>query len=109
MKWYIYNLEKKVKDCSRGNTYHNKKFKNEAERRELKIKHHEKYGWTITSPGEKIIDFCLINDLCEIKLYRKENTELKGITGKGGSNTTGKTTKKKAARENIFVPAAIKV
>ena len=40
-----------IKDTSRGNTYHNKRFKGIAESHGLKVSHHEKYGWTITEPN----------------------------------------------------------
>lgn len=43
---------KGIKDTSRGYTYHNKHFKEEAEKRGLLIEHDDKYGWTITSPAE---------------------------------------------------------
>lgn len=53
---HLYNLAHGVQDCSRGNTYHNKRFKEEAERRGLVISHHPTYGWTITEPSEALID-----------------------------------------------------
>jgi hypothetical protein len=46
---HIYNSIKNVKDTSRGFTYHNKRFKEEAERRGLNVVHHDKYGWANTS------------------------------------------------------------
>lgn len=46
---HLYNLENDIKDTSRGNTYHNKAFKEEAEKRGLIIEHDEKIGWSLTS------------------------------------------------------------
>ena len=43
-----------IKDTSRGNTYHNKRFKEIAESHGLKVSHHEKYGWTITEPNDEL-------------------------------------------------------
>ena len=36
-----------IKDTSRGNTYHNRRFKEVAEAHGLNVTHHEKYGWTL--------------------------------------------------------------
>ena len=50
-----------IKDTSRGNTYHNKRFKGIAESHGLKVSHHEKYGWTITEPNDELLTFVLEN------------------------------------------------
>lgn len=52
-----YNLMHDIQDCSRGGAYHNKKFKACAEEHGLLIEHHEKYGWTITSPSLALLEF----------------------------------------------------
>ncbi len=44
-----------IKDTSRGNTYHNKRFKEIAESHGLTVSHHEKYGWTITEPNDELL------------------------------------------------------
>ena len=54
---HLYNLQNEIKDTSRGNTYHNKKFKEEAEKRGLTIERHDKYGWTITTLNEEGKEF----------------------------------------------------
>lgn len=46
-----------MQDCSRGNTYHNKKFKECAESHGLEVAHHERYGWTVTTPSLELLDF----------------------------------------------------
>ena len=56
---HYYAYVHQIKDTSRGGTYHNKRFKLLAESHGLVIEHHPKYGWTITSPGEELIDFIL--------------------------------------------------
>lgn len=43
--------ERGVKDTSRGGTYHNKRFKAEAERRGLLIGYDSRIGWSVTKPG----------------------------------------------------------
>ena len=43
---HYYNYVKGVQDCSRGNTYHNRKFRDAALAHGLIVDHHDKYGWT---------------------------------------------------------------
>lgn len=65
-----YNLERNVQDTSRGNTYHNKIFKEEAEKRDLIITKHPTAGWTITEPTEALIEFCIERNLEEILMQK---------------------------------------
>lgn len=64
---HLYNIQIGVKDCSRNNTYHNKRFKQEAEKRGLIISFDKKIGWSITKLNEETkrfidtnIDFKLV-------------------------------------------------
>ena len=61
-----------IKDTSRGNTYHNKRFKEVAEAHGLNVAHHEKYGWTLTTPTDELLDFVLENELSDILITRNE-------------------------------------
>lgn len=54
---HLYNLQKGIKDTSRGNTYHNKRFKQEAEKRGLIIEYDKRIGWSITSLQEETKKF----------------------------------------------------
>lgn len=56
---HLYNIQHNVQDCSRGGTYHNKKFKEEAEKHMIKIDHSDKYGWTITSPTDELLEYIM--------------------------------------------------
>ncbi len=47
-----------IQDTSRGNTYHNKRFKEEAEKRGLLIDYDPKIGWSITQPSPALKSFC---------------------------------------------------
>jgi len=69
---HYWNYENNVQDCSRGNTYHNRRFKDAAEARGLTVEHHEKYGWSITSPSDDLLTFVLENDLTDILINRNE-------------------------------------
>lgn len=67
---HIYCMDNDIKDTSRGGSYHNKKFKEQAEKRDLQISHSDKIGWSVTAPTDGLIQFCIDNDLDEIKVYR---------------------------------------
>ena len=71
-----------VQDCSRGGTYHNRKFRDSAEAHGLIVNHHDKYGWTITTPSDSLLQFCLDNDLSDILLNRNEYSGFR-VTGTG--------------------------
>ena len=67
---HYHNYVNGVQDCSRGGTYHNCRFRDSAEEHGLIVDHHDKYGWTITSPSDRLLQFCLDNDLSDILLNR---------------------------------------
>lgn len=46
---HLHNTLAKIKDCSRGGTFHNKRFKEEAERRGLVVEQVPQYGFALTS------------------------------------------------------------
>ena len=84
---HFYNHTNGVQDCSRGNTYHNKRFKAAAEAHGLHVEHDAKYGWTITSPNDELLTFILENDLTDILINRNE---YHGIAVPGtGSHSSG--------------------
>lgn len=47
-----------IKDTSRGGTYHNSRFKEEAEKRGLSIEYDKKIGWSITQPTKSLRSLC---------------------------------------------------
>lgn len=70
--------ERGVKDTSRGGTYHNKRFKAEAERRGLLIGYDSRIGWSVTKPGPALIAMAEQGafDACERELHRIGGGEL---------------------------------
>ncbi len=86
-----------VQDCSRGGTYHNKYFKRTAETHGLTVTRSEKYGWSITSPSDELLDWILNNDIQEIKLNRNE---YHGIRIAGGNAAAEGGTPTPSARPN---------
>ena len=100
---HYYNYVCGVQDCSRGNTYHNRKFKEEAEARGLVVERSERYGWSHTSPSEALIDFVLDNGLTDILLNRNEESGFQ-ITGTGTHNGSSFTTTKKSSTRKYICP-----
>lgn len=88
---HYYNYENGVQDCSRGNTYHNRRFKESAESHGLCVEHSEKYGWSRTSPSDDLLAFVIDNDLTDILINRNEYSGFR-IVGTGThSGTNGGT------------------
>lgn len=103
---HYYNYVNGIQDCSRGNTYHNKKFKETAEACGLIVRHSDKYGWSHTAPGDELLQFCLDNDLSDILINRNEFTGFQ-ITGTGthsGVNTIGITPPRTSSSRKYICP-----
>ena len=101
---HYYNCVNGVQDCSRGNTYHNKAFKQEAEARGLIVERSDKYGWSKTSPSDTLLEFVLDNDLTDILLNRNEFTsfQMPGTgTHNGGLDLTINTKKTSSTRKYV--------
>ena len=101
---HYFNYENGVQDCSRGNTYHNKRFKEAAEERGLIIEHSPKYGWSITEPSETLLDFVIKNELSDILINRNEFTSFR-VTGTGThAGTTDTATRKPSSSRKYICP-----
>lgn len=88
---HYYNFVCGVQDCSRGGTYHNRRFKASAEAHGLLIAHDDRYGWTVTSPSDRLLEFVMDNDLTDILINRNEFTGFH-IGGTGTHSGTGTAT-----------------
>jgi len=73
---HYYNFMKGVKDTSRGNRYHNKFFKREAEKHGIKIDYDNTIGYSITSPTEDLIDWIIREGFEELRLQEKSGSML---------------------------------
>lgn len=90
---HLYAMQNGIKDTSNRGVYHNKQFKALAEDRGLIIEKHSRYGWTITTPSEATINFCIDNDLQEVLITRHTGITFTGVgTGKNGNGTPVKPT-----------------
>lgn len=54
---HFYNDLHGYKDVSRGGTYHNKRFKEQAELHGLIIDYDSRIGWSVTSPSPALVEF----------------------------------------------------
>ncbi len=102
---HLYNIAHDIQDCSRGGTYHNRKFRDEAERRGLVISHHDKYGWTVTEPGDKLLEYILEQGWTEISINRggawRPTASGGRKTGEGGATEDGEKPKKSSTRKLV--------
>lgn len=99
---HYYNYINGIQDCSRGNTYHNKRFKAAAEARGLTVAHSERYGWSHTSPGDELLDFVLENGLTDILINRNEFTGFQ-IIGTGAHSGTTITPPRKTSSTRKYI------
>lgn len=84
---HIWNMQHDIKDTSNGYVYHNKRFKETAENLgNIKVERSEKYGWTVSSPTEETIDFCIRNGLQNIEIGRQDTYSFGGFTGGASGN-----------------------
>ena len=99
---HYWNYEQGIQDCSRGNTYHNRRFKEAAEARGLMVEHSDKYGWSHTSPADALLEFVIENDLTDILINRNEfhGFQISG-TGTHSGTATPTTPKKSSSRKYI--------
>jgi hypothetical protein len=55
---HMYCDQNGIKDTSRNGTYHNSRFKQEAEKRGLSIEYDKRIGWSITQPTKELRSLC---------------------------------------------------
>ena len=95
---HLWNIKEGIQDCSRGGQYHNKKFRDAAESRDLKISYDKRIGWSITEPTEGLLDFIIEQAWTDIDMARREWSFVpRGGVGAGSAGTgtlppTGRTT-----------------
>ena len=105
---HLYCMQKGIKDTSNRGVYHNKRFKAVAENMgHLIIDKHDTYGWTITSPSEDTIDFCIANGFEDIQIGRTTGYSMTGVSGGKSGNGNGTTvprTKKPSSTRKYICP-----
>ena len=83
---HLWNIQTGVKDCSRGGTYHNKKFRDAAMERDLDIGYDPRIGWSLTNPTPELCDFIIEQGWDDIRMSRLEYA---GNPGKAGGTSGG--------------------
>lgn len=102
---HLYNLQIGVQDCSRNGTYHNKKFRDAAEARDLIITHDPRIGWSVTEPSEALIDFILTQGWDDVMMGRADGYTARGTgTGRPGGITPPPTGKKPSSTRKVVCP-----
>lgn len=86
---HVYNLMHDIQDCSRGNTYHNKRFKEKAESVGLIIDYDSRIGWSITTPSDDLILYICDKGWSDIQMNRNEGIPLYTGGSSAGSPSTG--------------------
>ena len=68
---HFYCHVNKIQDTSRAGRYHNKKFKEESEKRGISIEYDKTIGWSITTPTAELKTFIAARGWKKITLGRK--------------------------------------
>lgn len=87
---HLWNIQNGIQDCSRGGAYHNKRFKEATEARDLKISYDPRIGWSITEPTDALCEFILEQGWEDIQMNRMENSYTP--RGRGAGDAAGKPT-----------------
>lgn len=99
---HLYALMNNIKDTNNRGVYHNKRFKQIAEELgHLQIDRHERYGYTITTPTEDTIDFCIKYGFEDILVNRESPYSFRGVGvgASGNSTNTPKVRKPSSTRK----------
>ncbi|MBC5745917.1 hypothetical protein FMM74_020775 [Lachnospiraceae bacterium MD308] len=95
-----------IKDTSRGNTYHNKRIKEECEKRALLINAATGIGYSVTRSTQELIS--LVDEMGwnnRVKLYRKRlNGKEQGIDIFATPGEDGEKVKKKSSTRKYICP-----
>ena len=95
---HLWNIQNGIQDCSRSGTYHNAKFKEIAEKCDMLVEKSDKYGYCITKPSEKLIEY--VKENCRVGCFKlermktyKDGTPKTTTTGSDGKEKTVSRTK----------------
>lgn len=108
---HLANLQAGVQDCSRGGTYHNRKFKAAAEACDLQIDYDPRIGWSVTSPTEALIEFIVDEGWDDIHMGRTDGSAARapGRGSPSGAGTPPTTPKKSSTRKYICMNCKMSV
>ena len=104
---HLYAMVNNIKDTSNGNRYHNKRFKEIAEQRDLKISHGQTIGWSITEPTERLREtirqYHLDSQIDYVRMgaYKPADGSDNNGSGSGLDGSNGKPPKKKSSTRKL--------
>lgn len=101
---HLLNMQHGIQDTSRGNTYHNGKFRDCAEAHGIHVDKDERYGWTITSPTEELIDWIITRGLPEVQIGRGNGWSPAPMGGSKSGAGTGTPGKKPSSTRKYVCP-----
>lgn len=103
---HIYHLQNGIQDCSRGNTYHNKKFKEKAESVGLIIDYDKRIGYSVTSPSDELILYIASYGWGDILINRTELkfTKTGPVAGANGTSPDGEKIRKPSSTRKYQCP-----
>lgn len=105
---HLYAMENNIKDTSNNNRYHNKRFKELAEQRDLKISYAPVIGWSVTEPTERLIEtikqYHLDTQMEYVRMgaYQFTNGNDNNGSGSGSDGDNGKPPKKKSSTRKLI-------
>lgn len=103
---HLYAMENNIKDTSNNGRYHNKMFKQIAEKRDLRISYQQYIGWSVTEPTDRLAavikEYRLDSPIGYVRTgeYEMTGTGGGGLTGTGNGKTPGK---KSSTRKYVCV------
>lgn len=71
---HLHNMMHGIKDCSRGGTYHNKRFREKAEEAGLSVGHDPRTGWSRTGPSVEFASYIINRGWEDIPAGRHEGS-----------------------------------
>lgn len=107
---HLYCLVKEIRDTSNAGRYHNKRFKAEAEKRDLRIEYAKYIGYSVTFPTDGLVETIRANGLySDIDLCRKTGGLSPTDGGLNGPQVTpggdnGEQTKRKSSTRKYVCP-----
>ena len=85
---HCYCYQAGIKDTSRHGTYHNRRFRDEAEARGLIIDYDPKIGYSLTRPAQELLDLIQEYGWQDVSLVRQTAPTIPGGGSSGGSRST---------------------
>ena len=101
---HLWNLQTGVKDCSRGGTYHNKRFRDAATARDLEIGYDPRIGWSITEPTPALYEFIIEQGWSDIRMSRLDPHTGEFHPGNSGTDSTPPVPVKKSSSRKYICP-----